>query len=87
LQLGQANPGRRGSFSRPHITRALRNPPQQTINMKTEIIPSHMDCIHNASPKNAVIPTNPKIVAAIKLRARPTKNHNSDRNIWPPSSG
>src|ERR1035441_9134089 len=86
-QLGHANPARRGSFASFSNARARCNPPQHINSMNTQIAAVHTERIHTASPIIPAMPTNPSTVATIRLRARPSTNHNSERRICPPSSG
>jgi hypothetical protein len=81
LHLGQANPSRRGNFSNRHKARACRSPLQQFMSMKTARTPNQTEPTQKARPMNPATPTKPRIVAAIRLRARPTTNHSRDRRI------
>src|SRR5271165_4781485 len=87
LQLGHANPSRRGSLAMRNSARACCKPPQQFISINTARAPYQTDPCQIAKPKNPITPTKPKIVATIRLRPRPSTNHSSARRICPPSSG
>src|ERR1700730_505713 len=87
LHLGQANHSRRGSFARCDNACAWRRPLQQFIRMNTERTTSQAYSTLTARTTPPVAPKKPMIVAAIKLRARPTRNQSRDRRIWPPSRG
>ena len=87
LQTGQAKPSRRGALAIFNIARACIKPLQQFMRMNAAMMPIQMDCANNAYAIMPATPMRPMMLAIIKLLARPKGNHNSERRIWPPSSG
>ncbi len=73
LHLGQANPSRRGNLAKRDKASAWRSPPQQFNNMKAARTANQMECAHKARTMNPATPMKPRIVATIRLRARPRR--------------
>jgi hypothetical protein len=85
--VGQAKPAWRGMPSTRERARACWNPRQQFMPTKAARMPNHADSQRSARYASPATPTKPIAAAAIRLRARPSANHSSERRIWPPSSG